>query len=1281
MKLSKQYYTVGWICALPIERAAAIAVLDEKHDELPAAPSEEDSNIHTVGRIGKHNVVIVCLPAGNYGTNSAATVATNLRRSFPSLRFGLMVGIGGGVPNDENDARLGDIVVSQPLHGTSGVVQYDLGKRVGEDTFHRTGWLNAPPTILLNASASLQAEKSLDQLGNSITAIATEAENKDDRFSYPNTEDHFVWFGKIIASGNQVIKDAIARDKIGKEAKAICFEMEAAGLMNHFPCLVIRGVCEYSDSHKNKVWQPYAAITAAVYTKELLNHVPSLGGPGSAPRIENIDVSKSIQALASVSRDSEVEKTGIERRKDKLINGSYQWVKDHQIFKYWLTTGSQILHLIGGAGKGKTMIMIGLINEFESDTKVHREKDNELREILCLPGPVYFSYFLCQGTNEHLNSAHSVLKGLLLLLLRKHQNLTIHLQKRYDLIGADSFASMIDINLLQLVLFEILDDPSDPSVVFCIDALDECFVGNRDLMAFIRKSVDHSPRIKWLLSSRPHQDIISNYAPAPHKIRVEVILEENQDLVDLALGAYIDTKVTELDLQKHYRRQDKLDLKKALKEKRGGAFLWVHLAGKELESSQAFSHETVSMLEQIPLELTSVYTRMINQIEQLDIKTRGRCFDILETIKLGDDHLQEILLDAKEFLRHNFSRIEQSPLQIYSSAFIFSPPLSLTRKMNTHRLSGWLGPESRGSSDETWSSRHNLILQGLQDCTVISATYSPNGKLIAAFCDQIHSVVIKIWDSANGLCLHVLPIPENVYLGDSWLSFLSDNTLVSFNGLIYPKIGIGTRTQGLLDFNWSLAHILSISGDNNYSPHSWDQVQIWDVIAAKCIKVFTVPPAGIIGLFFSGHTIIAGVSLEGPAKKAITQGSGTNENNNVALSPNGETIAEIVGPGHALIKVWCNVTDQRRRQVLLEPQFPILSSHDGAYPYIKSLSFSGDSQLLLVVLMDSYGKSSPLVQIFDSSAWVCIQSLGPSKFPTTGILGAEFCPIDPDLVVLTCRDGSVRIWSLVLGQDTKALNASPPTLHQYPIDSVLVFPNSRFAASVAGLDEFLIKNSSDYYFTLKRRKEAIIWNTSTVETQGNTLISCSHTRSPRFRYKNIREETHYSRRIRVWDFETGNCLKKFELAGANDDRLAISTTINISNDTKLLATSGSGSLLDTVQLWSLHNGDCLHSFPRISRCGEYPIVEFSPDDKYIAISHWVGSSEIGSGSFEVRDTITGHTIGLFGMHSTEVISIAFSSARKMIVSASVIGDIQLFDLENKLHHETTDGSIPHHSPA
>ncbi|KAF1980565.1 purine and uridine phosphorylase, partial [Aulographum hederae CBS 113979] len=74
----------------------------------------------------------------------------------------------------------------------------------------------------------------------------------------------------LIASANQLMKDATARDKLIAEKDVLCFEMEAAGLMNHFPCLVIRGICDYSDSHKNNAWQGYAAMAAAAYAKNLL---------------------------------------------------------------------------------------------------------------------------------------------------------------------------------------------------------------------------------------------------------------------------------------------------------------------------------------------------------------------------------------------------------------------------------------------------------------------------------------------------------------------------------------------------------------------------------------------------------------------------------------------------------------------------------------------------------------------------------------------------------------------------------------------------------------------------------------------------------------------------------------------------------------------------------------------------------------------------------------------------------------------------------------------------
>jgi hypothetical protein len=78
----------------------------------------------------------------------------------------------------------------------------------------------------------------------------------------------------LIASGNQVMKSATTRDAVARELNILCFEMEAAGLMDQLPCLVIRGVCDYCDSHKHKQWQRYAALTAAAYTRVLLGVVP-----------------------------------------------------------------------------------------------------------------------------------------------------------------------------------------------------------------------------------------------------------------------------------------------------------------------------------------------------------------------------------------------------------------------------------------------------------------------------------------------------------------------------------------------------------------------------------------------------------------------------------------------------------------------------------------------------------------------------------------------------------------------------------------------------------------------------------------------------------------------------------------------------------------------------------------------------------------------------------------------------------------------------------------------
>jgi hypothetical protein len=159
VSITSQYqledYKIGWICALPLEMAAAKAILEEIHVDIPNYPN--DYNTYTLGKISTHNIVVACLPSGVYGTTSAATVATQMLSSFKSIKFGLMVGIGGGVPSDTVDIRLGDIVVATPTAHFPGVVQYDYGKTVRDGRFECTGTLNKAPQPLLTAVSRLQA--------------------------------------------------------------------------------------------------------------------------------------------------------------------------------------------------------------------------------------------------------------------------------------------------------------------------------------------------------------------------------------------------------------------------------------------------------------------------------------------------------------------------------------------------------------------------------------------------------------------------------------------------------------------------------------------------------------------------------------------------------------------------------------------------------------------------------------------------------------------------------------------------------------------------------------------------------------------------------------------------------------------------------------------------------------------------------------------------------------------------------------------------------------------
>ncbi|KAK6345581.1 hypothetical protein TWF718_007492 [Orbilia javanica] len=282
--LPKSAYTIAWIAALPTELTAALSVLDQIHRD-PQDLHRNDKNKYHLGSIHDHNIVITCLPAGGYGTVNAAVVAAQVQLSFPSVELYLLVGIAGGIPT-LRDIRLGDVVVSKPEGSFNGVVQYDFGKTVQDGSFKRFGNLDKPSRKLLAAIASLEAKvaQSGRKVEEHLRETYTKYPNLVGEYGHPGTQHDVLYKAEykhadeqaecdlcsksevvirknrdstapvvhygLVASGNQVVKHGVTRDRIGQDIGAICFEMEAAGLMDNFQCLVIRVPTYHSPTLK-----------------------------------------------------------------------------------------------------------------------------------------------------------------------------------------------------------------------------------------------------------------------------------------------------------------------------------------------------------------------------------------------------------------------------------------------------------------------------------------------------------------------------------------------------------------------------------------------------------------------------------------------------------------------------------------------------------------------------------------------------------------------------------------------------------------------------------------------------------------------------------------------------------------------------------------------------------------------------------------------------------------------------------------------------------------------
>jgi hypothetical protein len=296
--------------------------------------------------------------------------------------------------------------------------------------------------------------------------------------------------------------------------------------------------------------------------------------------------------------DPRKDKERIEEAKGGLLEGSYRWVLDNANFQQWLKDPqSRLLWIKGDPGKGKTMLLCGIINELQK----------------MIASAVSMSYFFCQATDSRINSATGVLRGLLYLLVSQQPALVSHIRKKYDHAGKSMFEDANAWVTLTEIFTDVLQDLSLGTAYLIVDALDECVTDLPKLLEFVVKQSSAS-RIKWIVSSRNYPDIEEQLEQAGHKVRLS--LELNAASVSAAVSIFIKQKVLQLAQQKKYDEQTQGVVLERLTLNANNTFLWVALVCQDLQATA--KRNVLKKLDLFPPGLDALYKRMMQQISKSD---------------------------------------------------------------------------------------------------------------------------------------------------------------------------------------------------------------------------------------------------------------------------------------------------------------------------------------------------------------------------------------------------------------------------------------------------------------------------------------------------------------------------------------------------------------------------------------------------------------------------------------------------------------------------------------